>query len=99
MTTLRIIVAILVIILGIYYATCGVLAILMLHGMGTSAFAWVAIVSWTLMLPLGLVAIACGIGLLLLRKWSRPVWFATAAFLVLFHSAWIVADYRAAREI
>jgi hypothetical protein len=98
MTPLRIIIATLVIVLGVYYIYYGVFAILMLVDMGTSAFASFTI-SETLTLPLGVIAFACGVGLMLVRKWSRRLWFITAAFFVLFNSAWIVADYRAGHEI
>jgi hypothetical protein len=98
MTPLRIIIATLVIVLGVYYIYYGVVAILMLVDMGASAFASFTI-SETLTLPLGVIAFACGVGLMLVRKWSRRFWFITAAFFVLFNSVWIVADYRAGHEI
>ena len=98
MTPLRIIIATLVIVLGVLYIYYGVFAILMLVDMGTSAFASFTI-SETLTLPLGVIAFACGVGLMLVRKWSRRLWFITAAFFVLFNSVWIVADYRAGHEI
>jgi hypothetical protein len=98
MTPLRIIIATLVIVLGVYYIFYGVVAILMLVDMGASAFASFTI-SETLTLPLGVIAFACGVGLMLVRKWSRRLWFITAAFFVLFNSVWIVADYRAGHEI
>ena len=98
MTPLRIIIATLVIVLGVFYIYYGVFAILMNVDMGTSAFASFTI-SETLTLPLGVIAFACGVGLMLVRKWSRRLWFITAAFFVLFNSVWIVADYRAGHEI
>jgi len=98
MTPLRIIIATLVIVLGVLYIYYGVFAILMNVDMGTAAFASFAI-SETLTLPLGVIAFACGVGLMLVRKWSRRLWFITAAFFVLFNSVWIVADYRAGHEI
>jgi hypothetical protein len=98
MTPLRIIIATLVIVLGVLYIYYGVFAILMLVDMGTSAFASFTI-SESLTLPLGVIAFACGVGLMLARKWSRRLWFITAAFFVLFNSVWIVVDYRAGHEI
>ena len=98
MTPLRIIIATLVIVLGVLYIYYGVFAILMLVDMGASAFASFTI-SETLTLPLGVIAFACGVGLMLGRKWSRRLWFITAAFFVLFNSVWIVVDYRAGHEI
>ena len=57
MTPLRIIIATLVIVLGVYYIYYGVFAILMNVDMGTSAFASFTI-SETLTLPLGVIAFA-----------------------------------------
>jgi hypothetical protein len=95
MTTLRIVFATLVIVLGLYYAIMGVLAVVILHGMGTAPFPQLAVASWLLMLPLGLIALCCGVGLLLLQPWSRRLWLGTSAFLIAFHTLWLVSDFRA----
>ncbi|SRR6266404_333574 len=95
MTTLRIVFATLVIGLGLYYAIMGVLAAVMLHGMGMAPFPQLAVASWLLMLPLGLIALCSGVGLLLLLPWSRRLWLGTSAFLIAFHTLWLVSDFRA----
>jgi hypothetical protein len=94
MTTLRIILAALVIVLGLYYCTIGALAAIAMHTMGTGAFPLIFTASLAVMLLLGVIAVACGIGLLLLRPWSRQVWLTISAFLILFHLFWLVHDYR-----
>jgi hypothetical protein len=95
MTTLRIVFATLVILLGLYYTIMGLLIVVVLHGMGMAAAPRMAVVSWLLMLPLGLIAVCCGVGLLLLRPWSRRLWLGTSAFLIAFHTFWLVSDVRA----
>jgi len=93
MTTLRIVFATLVIVLGLYYTSGGILAALMLHGTGMAPFPHLAVASWLLTLPLGLITLCCGIGLLLLQPWSRRLWLGTSAFLIAFHTFWLVRDF------
>ena len=99
MATLRIVFATLVILLGVYYATLSVLALTMFHSMSTAAFPAVFVASFVLLLPIGVIAVCCGVGLLALRPWSRRLWLATSAFLVIFHLCWLAHDLRSDSQI
>jgi len=80
--------------LGLCYIVGGILGIITFRGPGIENFPWLFIGSLLIMVPIGLLTMACGLGLLLAQRWSKPAWLALSAFLICFHSLWLVSYLR-----
>ena len=59
----------------------------------------VALIIIGLNLTIGLLALVNGIGLLLVKKWSRVSWLVTVTFLVLFHNLLLVLTYLLGQDL
>ncbi|MBV9007684.1 MAG: hypothetical protein JO354_00745 [Verrucomicrobia bacterium] len=93
MTTLRIVFGAFITALGLYYCICGALAAIVVHSIGTAAFSHPLLGSFAIILPLGFIVAASGIGLLLHCRWARTLWLVTSPLVVAFHVLWLVYGF------